>query len=251
MDTIDLWGIRVKPCAPDDVIEWIRNNQGEKKVLLNHNLHSTYLHLTNEKFRSLYSSSDLTLIDGMPILAALAIRRFRRQQPSLSVSQRCGSTDWIPLVGDIDDGIRIAVIGASPSSNSSAVGAISRMVEHGEVRGWCGYEGKETLISEGFESLRTFRPDLVLIGLGMPIQEEFLLDHWDALPAAVFATVGGAIDQLSGQQRLAPRWTGKVGVEWLWRLASDPKRLASRYLVEPFKLMRVTVEFQFERRGIL
>ncbi|MGC0365731.1 N-acetylglucosaminyldiphosphoundecaprenol N-acetyl-beta-D-mannosaminyltransferase [Rhodococcus sp. 27YEA15] len=249
MHTIDLWGIRVDAYSPESVISWIQESSGHKRMLLNHNLHSTYLHLTNEHFRALYSQSDLTLVDGMPILAALSLRRLKAGQAPYGPSRRCGSTDWIPLVGQMGAGTRIAVIGANASSNTRAVQAIGRLAAGCTVRGWCGYGGKDELIAENFDSLKQFQPDLVLLGLGMPVQEQFLLDHWDELPTAVFATIGGAIDQLSGEQSLAPRWTGKLGVEWLWRLASDPRRLGSRYLIEPFKLLRVTLAFQRERRA--
>jgi exopolysaccharide biosynthesis WecB/TagA/CpsF family protein len=60
-------------------------------------------------------------------------------------------------------------------------------------------------------------------------------------PIKVVAAVGGAIDQLSGLQSNSPRWLGKMGLEWLWRFASQPKRLFFRYWVEPFLLAGVLV----------
>jgi N-acetylglucosaminyldiphosphoundecaprenol N-acetyl-beta-D-mannosaminyltransferase len=91
--------------------------------------------------------------------------------------------------------------------------------------------------SEAVAAIQVFQPDLVLVGLGMPRQEYFLLENLESLPPSTYATVGGAIDYIGGTTTLAPRWLGRVGLEWAWRLAHDPRRLANRYLVEPFALL--------------
>ena len=72
------------------------------------------------------------------------------------------------------------------------------------------------------------RPQLVLVGLGMPLQEEVLRRRLDSLPPAVYCAVGGAIEQIAGIQKLAPRWLGRLGLEWAWRLLLHPRRVAYR-----------------------
>ncbi|WP_258072339.1 WecB/TagA/CpsF family glycosyltransferase [Rathayibacter sp. AY1E9] len=54
-------------------------------------------------------------------------------------------------------------------------------------------------------------------------------------------TWGGCLDYIAGTQALAPRWMGALGVEWLFRLARDPRRLAARYLLEPLQLLRIVL----------
>ena len=84
-----------------------------------------------------------------------------------------------------------------------------------------------------------FKPHVLFVGMGMPRQEAWLLDHAQHLPPCVTFSVGAAFDYEAGVQRAAPRWMGRVGVEWLFRLAHDPRRLFARYCIEPWSLVPV------------
>ena len=70
----------------------------------------------------------------------------------------------------------------------------------------------------------------------MPRQEAWIARNLAALPDCVILNVGAAFDYEAGVQRAAPRWMGRVGLEWLYRLAHDPRRLFRRYCVEPWSL---------------
>jgi N-acetylglucosaminyldiphosphoundecaprenol N-acetyl-beta-D-mannosaminyltransferase len=87
------------------------------------------------------------------------------------------------------------------------------------------------------------RPDVIWVGLGTPKQEKFMAAHWHALEAAVLIGVGAAFDFHSGRLRQAPRWMQRSGLEWLFRLATEPRRLAGRYLVNnPVFVLAVLAE---------
>jgi len=88
------------------------------------------------------------------------------------------------------------------------------------------------------EAVNAFAPQILLVGMGMPRQEVWVLENHPALttPCASF-TVGGAFDYEAGAQKAAPRWMGRLGVEWLFRLVVDPRRLFVRYCVEPWSLV--------------
>jgi N-acetylglucosaminyldiphosphoundecaprenol N-acetyl-beta-D-mannosaminyltransferase len=74
-------------------------------------------------------------------------------------------------------------------------------------------------------------PDIVWVGLGTPKQERWMRDHQHLLSAPVLVGVGAAFDFHSGTVRSAPTWMGDHGLEWLFRLAQEPRRLWRRYLV--------------------
>jgi N-acetylglucosaminyldiphosphoundecaprenol N-acetyl-beta-D-mannosaminyltransferase len=74
-------------------------------------------------------------------------------------------------------------------------------------------------------------PDIVWIGLGTPKQERWMHDHQDRLAAPVLLGVGAAFDFHAGTVRSAPVWMGNNGLEWLFRLAQEPRRLWRRYLL--------------------
>lgn len=87
-----------------------------------------------------------------------------------------------------------------------------------------------------------FGPDILLVGMGMPRQEAWILANRHAVPRGVMFSVGAAFDYEAGAQTAAPRWMGRLGLEWLFRLASQPRRLAFRYLVEPWFLLPAALE---------
>jgi N-acetylglucosaminyldiphosphoundecaprenol N-acetyl-beta-D-mannosaminyltransferase len=239
--------VEVTPLTAAEVVDRVLEPAMSPTLILNHNLHSVYMFHTHDWYRDLYSHASSILIDGWPVLQATRLSSDRR----LRSDHRIGSTDWIDhLVSAAAASgreFRIFLLGTTPEVNERArrslVSKAPTLVVDG-VDGFFGQEGAAAVV----ESIRSFGPDLVLIGMGMPRQERFLSQALPHLPAAHYATVGGAIDFVGGAQRLAPRAFGRLGVEWLWRLLHDPKRLAGRYLVEPFRLGRVLAVRAARRR---
>jgi N-acetylglucosaminyldiphosphoundecaprenol N-acetyl-beta-D-mannosaminyltransferase len=79
--------------------------------------------------------------------------------------------------------------------------------------------------------VRAARPDMMWIGLSTPKQERFMAEYLPKLDVTLMAGVGAAFDFHSGRVRQAPRWVQRSGFEWLYRLGTQPRRLARRYLV--------------------
>jgi N-acetylglucosaminyldiphosphoundecaprenol N-acetyl-beta-D-mannosaminyltransferase len=80
------------------------------------------------------------------------------------------------------------------------------------------------------EAIRAARPHLLFVAMGSPDQERFLDAHLDELGVPFSLGVGGSFDHVAGLSRRAPRWMQRAGLEWLHRLASEPRRLWRRYL---------------------
>ncbi len=228
----------VTPIDRDETLEVVNRLMADREqphFVAGHNLHSAYLMHVDQELRRFYDDCHVVLVDGYPVLRAA-----RRARPDLTAARhRVGSTDWLPLLDRLPPGCTIGVLGAGTASNRLAVEALSRIHGTARVVGLPGEPWDEAREAAALAWLRDIRPDVVLVGLGMPRQESFLARRKRDLPPAVYATVGGAIDQLSGVQRGAPRWLGRWGLEWAWRLATQPRRLAHRYLVEPFLLLRL------------
>lgn len=89
------------------------------------------------------------------------------------------------------------------------------------------------------ERIAEVKPDIVWVGLSTPKQERFMAEHWQKLDATLFFGVGAAFDFHAGRVRQAPRWMQRCGLEWLFRLGCEPRRLWKRYFKNnPLFLLR-------------
>lgn len=235
---------RVSPMNASETCDWILSGgheNGGVRILANLNLHGAYLTYTDESFRVFTQSADAVLIDGWPILK---LAKVASRSGLLTSDRRLGSTDWLEELIRRDPPLKVVAIGGSADTSR---GMAAYVDAHASSLCWVGYDGYR------FEPQRAVRcaaaalpedalndADLVLVGLGMPVQERWILEHLSFLPSsAVIANVGGCFDYFAGNQKLAPRWMGNLGLEWLYRLIHSPKRLAGRYLWEPVKLAAV------------
>jgi len=212
--------------------------EGGTRTVVGHNLHSVTLFHSDPEFRALYDNSDVVLLDGAPVLWLWG-RSGDADGPVMDY--RLGSTDWIPALGNVEGLERIAVIGAGAEANAKAVARLAGIMPNATVAGMPGEDWNEALEDQAVSWLRGLRPQMVLLGLGMPLQEMVLRRRLGELPPAVYCAVGGAIEQIAGIQKLAPRWLGRLGLEWAWRLMLHPRRVAYRVFGEPWVLLALLV----------
>ena len=85
--------------------------------------------------------------------------------------------------------------------------------------------------SDVVDQIRKAFPDIVLVGMGVPIQEYFIANNWDLLPNAVYMGIGGVFYYIAGLKTRAPNWMRDYSLEWLFRLFQEPERLWKRYTV--------------------
>ncbi|MFH5877991.1 WecB/TagA/CpsF family glycosyltransferase [Arthrobacter sp. NA-172] len=244
-DRVPLLDVDVTALCADELIEAMSGfvSDGSTKVVLGHNLHSVTLFHSSPDFRLLYERGDVVLMDGAPVAMLWGLGRRggpRSDGPGL-MEHRLGSTDWVPALGGVRGLHRIAVVGAGPEANARTVERLRGIVPGAEVAGRSGENWDSASEEAAVAWLTEFRPQLVLLGLGMPLQESVLHRRLDELPPAIYCTVGGAIEQLAGLQKLAPRWLGRLGLEWAWRLVLHPGRVAYRVFGEPWVLLGLLV----------
>lgn len=138
--------------------------------------------------------------------------------------------------------IPVFLLGAEPEVLRQAVEKISS--EHpalnlaGSHHGYFREEEEEEAI---LRKITAARPGLLLVAMGVPRQEKWIWQHKEKLPPCVAIGVGGSFDILAGKTKRAPLWMQKSGLEWLYRLAKEPRRLRRIALVLPLFLFKVTV----------
>ena len=83
---------------------------------------------------------------------------------------------------------------------------------------------------EAFEQIAELKPDVVLVALGIPAQEQLIYKHYDKFDKGIFVGVGGSFDVLSGTKKRAPKIFIKLNFEWLYRITKEPKRIKRFYV---------------------
>jgi alpha-1,3-mannosyltransferase len=146
-------------------------------------------------------------------------------------AENLNGTDFVPyFLSRLRPGVRIFLLGARPGVAERAASALlERYPQHAVVGVRHGYGDIRS--PELLGAIRSLTPHLILVALGNPAQELWLARHFDATGCALGIAVGALFDFMAGEYSRAPRWIRAVRLEWLYRLAIEPRRLASRYLM--------------------
>lgn len=231
-------GVRVNALAIPDLRRIIANavDTGQKCIIASQNLHGVYMARTDEQMRAFYERADFVRIDGMPLAIWARILGY-----PLTREHRVTWVDWLrPLLQEAARGNwRVFYLGSKPGIAEVGAERLRAEVPGVELATAHGYfdprpDSKEN--RKVVERINSFRPDILMVGMGMPRQERWILENFESIEANVFLPCGACIDYFAGVIPTPPRWMGRIGLEWLARLLSEPRRLWRRYLVEPWFL---------------
>lgn len=237
-ERVRLLGQTVDLVRPEEVLHhvetWIAD--GRKAVVANHNLNSLALLQKHPELQGFFNRADLVEVDSTPLIHfAKALGLHGR------AFHRCTYLDWREHFWSLANrnGWRVMYVGGAPQVVDKARLRLSQLHPGANIHVRDGYFDATPGSVENaavLEQVRAFSPDVLFVGMGMPRQELWILSNLDALPNCVIFSVGAAFDYEAGAQAEAPRWMGRMGIEWLFRLVHDPRRLARRYLIEPWSL---------------
>lgn len=231
-------GVRVDALTLPEVGERIAAAvTAEKPSMLGaHNLHSVYLYQRHSDVRAFYDTADIIPSDSMALVLLARLLGYR-----VTRDHRTTSLDWIDAVLDaaVRNGWRVFYYG-------SRQGVIDRGAEEWRRR----HPGLQLAVAQGpprgqmeadnaalLEKIHAWKPHLLFVGLGLPRQEQWAVENWREAGANVTLMAGALLDYAAGAVPMPPRWIGRVGFEWLFRLLSEPRWLWRRYLVEPWFLL--------------
>ena len=228
----------------EEVLHFIagRVEQGSGAIIANHNVHSLYLLRRSAGLQAFYEHADLVEVDSTPLLlwAKFTARKSSRR------FHRCTYLDWRNAFWSVASRRhwKVFYLGAAPGVAAMAAERIARefpnvtiAVHNGYFDATLGSEDNERVLGK----IAEFGPQILLVGMGMPRQEEWIAQNITVLKGYVVLSVGAAFDYEAGVQQAAPRWAGKLGMEWLYRLVSNPRRMVRRYCVEPWFLIAMLI----------
>ncbi len=192
----------------------------------------------NTQLRRAYEDAFLALPDGMAVMwAARLLGRPLRQKLS--------GSDLVPWLAEhaSKQGHRVFFFGAAPGVAEEAARKLEARFPELEVAGAysppLGFEQDPALNKAAIERVRKAQPDICFIALGSPKQEIWMHEHYSALDVPVCLGIGAAIDFAAGKVRRAPVILQRSGLEWLWRLCQEPRRLWRRYLVQDLRFIPI------------
>ena len=238
-ERVHMLGQPVDLVKPEEVLHHVQDavRDGRKSLIANHNLHSLYLLGEQPRMRAFYDRADMVEVDSTPMIwfsraLGLHSRGFHR----------CTYLDWRDHFWSVADrgGWRVMSVGGAPDVGEEAARRLGDRYPRARIRTHHGFfdarpgsDDNAALIAD----IAAFAPHILFVGMGMPRQELWIADNFDRLPDCVILSVGAAFDYEAGVQKAAPRWMGRIGIEWAYRLVQDPGRLFARYCVEPWSLL--------------
>jgi N-acetylglucosaminyldiphosphoundecaprenol N-acetyl-beta-D-mannosaminyltransferase len=231
-DTVQLFGMQIDRLSMretvDQVLDWCGQPSGETcRYVVTPNVDHAVTFQRRADLRLAYSQASLVLADGAPIV--WASRLLRKRLP-----ERVAGSDLVPRVFEsARRPLRVFLLGAEPGVADQAAERIIRQWPNVEVVGTCspppGFEYDSHENARILAAVAAAEPDLLLVGLGAPKQELWVHRYHRQLSAKVAICAGATIDFLAGHRQRSPRWMQRVGLEWLHRVLSEPRRLAGRY----------------------
>jgi N-acetylglucosaminyldiphosphoundecaprenol N-acetyl-beta-D-mannosaminyltransferase len=197
------------------------------KLIFASNGHAIALAAKDENFRATLAKADIIHADGQA--GVLASQLFTRTP----VPERSATTDFIhdAAKAGAQNGLRFFLLGATEETNNAAAHILAQtypgLVIAGRRHGYFGEFEEDQICDE----INLTQPDVIWVGLSVPLEYEFAVRNKARLKAGWLVTCGGCFNFVAGSYKRAPAWMQAAGLEWLFRLVHEPKRLFWRYAV--------------------
>jgi N-acetylglucosaminyldiphosphoundecaprenol N-acetyl-beta-D-mannosaminyltransferase len=218
------------------ICSWASAHAARSVLLVN--VHMTMEAVDDPAFRTVMRTADLALADGTPLFWTLRSRGYR------DVRHVRGQDLVLEVCAQAEaQGLRLGLYGTTDAVLSVARAELASRFPKLEIV--YAYAPPFRPLSEEedravVEAIAASGAQILLVALGCPKQEKWMAAHRDAVPAVMIGA-GAAIDMLGGLQPVAPRWMQASGLEWLFRLASDPARLWRRYARHNLRFLVLSV----------
>ncbi|WP_309728813.1 WecB/TagA/CpsF family glycosyltransferase [Chamaesiphon sp. OTE_75_metabat_556] len=184
------------------------------------------------------NNADLVFCDGIGVILGAKILGYE-----IGSMHRMTCPDYIEnlALACEQHNCSLFLLAGSPGITDKAIKKLQAIAPNLSIEGHHGYFDKNGSGNDSvIEKINRFKPDILYIGFGMPLQERWILDNLDKIEARVFLPLGACLDFYTDSVYRGPQWLTDNGFEWLTRLITEPTRLWERYVVgNPLFLYRV------------
>jgi len=226
--------------------EAIRNNK--KFMIVTPNVDHIILYYEDGEFRNVYDKADLVILDSRILLRMSNLLGHK-------IKFFITGSDLFPFLCNEASKKDYSVFilgGTTEESLNKAKEKLRNRFKNLNVIGSYspeyGFEKDETKNEKIIGMINSAKPDILFMGVGTPKQEKWLFKNKEKINAKLFLGTGAAIDFISGYQKRAPICWQKLGLEWLYRLIHNPKRLFHRYIVRDSKIFIWFLREIFKKR---
>ena len=202
---------------------------------------------TNRELQDVYANASLILTDGKPLL-------WIAKWYGTPIKEKISGSDLFPLLCKMaaEKEYKMFFLGAAEGVAAKAAENLSKRYKELQVIGTYsppyGFEKDQTEMEKIKMMIRNANPDLLIVGLGCPKQEKFIYYNREELGVPISLGLGASFDFEAGNIKRAPKWMADHGLEWLFRITQDPKRMAKRYLVDDLKIFGLAIKYRKETR---
>lgn len=252
---IHLFGATIDPLNMRDTVnligDWIAQPEKLCHFVVTPNVDHIVKLQTNVGLQNAYTKAALIVTDGRPVVWAAGFL-------GVDIPGTVPGSDLVPAIFEHaqlnQQPLTVFLLGAMPGVADRAKDIIHATWPMVKVVGTLspdfGFEKKPAVSKAICEAINNSGADLLVIGLGAPKQELWITQYAPEISVKVALCVGATIDFIAGEKSRAPIWMQKVGLEWLHRMLSEPRRLAKRYIVDAIIFPKLIFnEWQLRRQS--
>ena len=223
----------IEECIKDRKIGFVVTPNVDQIVMMEKNLY----------FREICDNAELSVVDGHPLLW---IAKWYKRPIKEKI---CGS-DLMPHLCRIaaKKGYKIFLLGAAEGIAAKAADILKEqnpgLIIAGTYSPPFGFEKDQEELDKINRILKESEADMLFVGMGAPKQSVFIYENMDKYQIPMSFCVGATIDFIAGEQTRAPRWMTDHGLEWLYRLFKEPKRMFKRYIVNDTKIIGLAWKYR-------
>lgn len=243
-----VWGLPLAPLTFSQTLERVDSliRVGQPTYFITANLHYAMLTAHDPRLVPLNAGAAFVLTDGMPLVWA---SRWRARQ----LPERVAGSDLVPALCGLaaEKGHRVFLLGGAPGIAEEAARTMTERFPQLQIAGTAAPNLATMTEAEQqklIESIRVTRPDLLFAAFGQPKGELWLARHAEALGIPVTVQIGASLDFLAGRVPRSPRWMQRIGLEWVYRLWREPRRLVGRYAANAWFALRMLARDASVRR---
>jgi N-acetylglucosaminyldiphosphoundecaprenol N-acetyl-beta-D-mannosaminyltransferase len=237
---IQLFGVEIDPVTMKETVQqvfaWIAQQERNCHFIVTPNVDHIVKVQDDVGLQAAYQKASLIITDGRPVMwAANALGE--------DISEVVTGSDLVPAIFDFahehQRPIRVYLLGAMPGVADRAKAVIHGQWRYVEVVGThspdFGFEKDASKCQNICSAINDSHADVLVIGLGAPKQELWVTKFAPQLSVKVALCVGATIDFIAGEKARSPIWVRKIGMEWMHRMFSEPKRLGKRYMIDAIR----------------